>query len=96
MEGQHKQQEKRILSSLYDTTLRDGTQRKGFFGVCRSKTSLKIANLLDKSASPISKGAGQAPTPKDMEFFKRLKANPLKRATVVHLQHQASRYQSGR
>lgn len=66
---------------LYDTTLRDGTQRKGLSLSLEDK--LKIAYLLDKFGVSYIEGGWPGSNPKDMEFFKRLKANPPKRATVV-------------
>jgi 2-isopropylmalate synthase len=81
MEGSNKQQDKANFVFLYDTTLRDGTQRKGLSLSLEDK--LKIANLLDKFGVSYIEGGWPGSNPKDMEFFKRLKANPLKRATVV-------------
>jgi len=81
MEGSSKQQDKTNFVFLYDTTLRDGTQRKGLSLSLEDK--LKIANLLDKFGVSYIEGGWPGSNPKDMEFFKRLKANPLKRATVV-------------
>lgn len=66
---------------LYDTTLRDGTQRKGLSLSLEDK--LKIAYLLDKFGVSYIEGGWPGSNPKDMEFFKRLKVHPPKNATVV-------------
>lgn len=66
---------------LYDTTLRDGTQRKGLSLSLEDK--LKIAYLLDKFGVSYIEGGWPGSNPKDMEFFKRLSKNPTKNATVV-------------
>ncbi|MFN8549886.1 MAG: citramalate synthase [Candidatus Obscuribacterales bacterium] len=66
---------------LYDTTLRDGTQRKGLSLSLEDK--LKIAYLLDKFGVSYIEGGWPGSNPKDMEFFKRLSKNPPKNATVV-------------
>jgi 2-isopropylmalate synthase len=77
--GKTTQKEKFVF--LYDTTLRDGTQRKGLSLSLEDK--LKIAYLLDKFGVSYIEGGWPGSNPKDMEFFKRLGKNPPKNATVV-------------
>ena len=79
--GKKSLQENKTFVCLYDTTLRDGTQRKGLSLSLEDK--LKIAYLLDKFGVSYIEGGWPGSNPKDMEFFKRLKANPTKRAVVV-------------
>ncbi|MBU6454959.1 MAG: citramalate synthase [Cyanobacteria bacterium REEB67] len=81
MDGSTKQTNNPKFVYLYDTTLRDGTQRKGLSLSLEDK--LKIAYMLDKFGVSYVEGGWPGSNPKDMDFFKRLKANPLKRATVV-------------
>ncbi|MBS1957070.1 MAG: citramalate synthase [Cyanobacteria bacterium SZAS-4] len=77
--GNTTQKEKFVF--LYDTTLRDGMQRKGLSLSLEDK--LKIAYLLDKFGVSYIEGGWPGSNPKDMEFFKRLGKNPPKNATVV-------------
>lgn len=67
--------------SLYDTTLRDGAQRKGLSFSLDDK--VKIANLLDGFRVPYIEGGWPGSNPKDAEFFRQMRANPLKHSTVV-------------
>ena len=53
---------------LYDTTLRDGAQRKGINITVRDK--LKIAHLLDDLGVHYIEGGWPGSNPKDAEFFK--------------------------
>ncbi len=78
--GRITQKEKSFVF-LYDTTLRDGMQRKGLSLSLEDK--LKIAYLLDKFGVSYIEGGWPGSNPKDMEFFKRLGKNPPKNATVV-------------
>lgn len=66
---------------LYDTTLRDGTQRKGLSFSLEDK--LKVTTLLDRFGVSYIEGGWPGSNPKDMEYFRRVKANPPKRAKVV-------------
>lgn len=66
---------------LYDTTLRDGAQRKGLSFSLVDK--LKVASLLDSFHVPYIEGGWPGSNPKDAEFFKQVKANPLKFSRVV-------------
>lgn len=66
---------------LYDTTLRDGAQRKGLSFSLDDK--VKIAQLLDGFRVPYIEGGWPGSNPKDAEFFRRMRATPLKNSTVV-------------
>jgi 2-isopropylmalate synthase len=55
--------------SLYDTTLRDGTQGEGIALSCDDK--LKIARRLDDFGMAYIEGGWPGSNPKDMEFFER-------------------------
>ncbi|MBS1992060.1 MAG: citramalate synthase [Cyanobacteria bacterium SZAS LIN-3] len=81
MDGNTQSKDNPKFVFLYDTTLRDGTQRKGLSLSLEDK--LKIASLLDKFGVAYIEGGWPGSNPKDMEFFKRLKASPTKNATVV-------------
>jgi 2-isopropylmalate synthase len=66
---------------IYDTTLRDGAQREGLTLSVEDK--LKIAIQLDQLGIPWIEGGWPGANPKDEEFFKRLKVEPLQQAEVV-------------
>ncbi|MFM6312818.1 MAG: citramalate synthase, partial [Dolichospermum sp.] len=66
---------------LYDTTLRDGTQREGLSVSIEDK--LRIAHRLDQLGIPFIEGGWPGANPKDVEFFWQLQQNPLKQAEVV-------------
>jgi 2-isopropylmalate synthase len=66
---------------LYDTTLRDGAQRKGLSFSLEDK--IKIARLLDSFGVSYIEGGWPGSNPKDMEFFKRLRQSPLSHAKLV-------------
>src|SRR5918999_279764 len=57
---------------LYDTTLRDGTQREGL--VLSLADKLKIARRLDEAGFPYVEGGWPGSNPKDVEFFEAAKA----------------------
>lgn len=59
----------RTTISLYDTTLRDGTQGEGIALSCDDK--LKIARRLDEFGMAYIEGGWPGSNPKDMEFFER-------------------------
>ncbi|HJW23074.1 MAG TPA: citramalate synthase [Candidatus Limnocylindrales bacterium] len=52
---------------LYDTTLRDGTQREGL--VLSLADKLRIARRLDEAGFPYIEGGWPGSNPKDVEFF---------------------------
>ncbi|MEA5573819.1 citramalate synthase [Calothrix sp. UHCC 0171] len=66
---------------LYDTTLRDGTQREGLSVSTEDK--LRIARKLDQLGIPFIEGGWPGANPKDVQFFLQLQAEPLEQAEVV-------------
>lgn len=66
---------------LYDTTLRDGSQREGMALSIEDK--LLIAKLLDRLGIPFIEGGWPGANPKDVQFFLQLKEEPLEQAQVV-------------
>jgi 2-isopropylmalate synthase len=66
---------------LYDTTLRDGSQRKGLSFSLEDK--LKITRLLDEFGVHYVEGGWPGSNPKDLEYFKRMRKNPPKNARIV-------------
>jgi 2-isopropylmalate synthase len=67
--------------SLYDTTLRDGTQREGLSLSVEDK--VKIARVLDELGIAYIEGGWPGSNPKDAEFFARIARRPLARARVA-------------
>lgn len=59
------------MLEIYDTTLRDGTQRKGISLSCQDK--LRIAQALDQMGVHYIEGGWPGSNPKDIEFFSRAK-----------------------
>lgn len=66
---------------LYDTTLRDGTQREGLSVSIDDK--LRIARALDELGVPFIEGGWPGANPKDVQFFWQLQTEPLKNAQVT-------------
>ena len=66
---------------LYDTTLRDGTQREGLSLSVDDK--VKIARTLDGLGVHYIEGGWPGSNPKDAEFFRRIRAVPLANARVA-------------
>ena len=66
---------------LYDTTLRDGTQREGLSLSASDK--VKIAARLDAFGIDTIEGGWPGSNPKDAEFFRRVQTRPLCRARVA-------------
>ncbi len=66
---------------LYDTTLRDGTQREGLSLSVDDK--VKIARALDRLGVQYIEGGWPGSNPKDAEFFRRMRAAPPARARVA-------------
>ncbi|MEO0811883.1 MAG: citramalate synthase, partial [Myxococcota bacterium] len=54
---------------IYDTTLRDGTQRAGLSLSCNDK--LRVAKRLDQLGVAYIEGGWPGSNPKDAEFFER-------------------------
>lgn len=66
---------------LYDTTLRDGTQREGLSVSIEDK--LRIARRLDQLGIPFIEGGWPGANPKDVQFFWHLQEEPLTQAEIV-------------
>jgi 2-isopropylmalate synthase len=66
---------------IYDTTLRDGTQREGISLSCDDKIS--IALKLDELGVDFIEGGWPGSNPKDVEFFQRARELPLKHAVIT-------------
>src|SRR2546428_9044624 len=66
---------------LYDTTLRDGTQREGLSLSVDDK--VKIARRLDELGIHYLEGGWPGSNPKDAEFFRRIRSQPLAHAKIA-------------
>lgn len=66
---------------IYDTTLRDGTQREGLSVSIEDK--LRIARRLDQLGIPFIEGGWPGANPKDVQFFWHLQEDPLQQAEIV-------------
>ncbi|HEX9616313.1 MAG TPA: citramalate synthase [Anaerolineales bacterium] len=66
---------------LYDTTLRDGSQREGISYSVDDK--LKIARRLDEFGVHYIEGGWPGSNPKDAAFFERARQLPLKNARIA-------------
>ena len=78
------------LLQLYDTTLRDGTQREGLSLSVEDK--VKIARALDRLGVHLIEGGWPGSNPKDAEFFRRVRGAAARdRADRGLRQHPASR-----
>ena len=66
---------------LYDTTLRDGTQREGL--VLSLADKLKIARRLDEAGFPYVEGGWPGSNPKDEEFFAAARAMTFRHARLA-------------
>lgn len=71
--------EKRI--EIYDTTLRDGTQREGISLSCDDK--IRIAECLDALGVAYIEGGWPGSNPKDAEFFERAKQMSWQNARIA-------------
>ncbi|NMC78628.1 MAG: citramalate synthase, partial [Chloroflexi bacterium] len=69
------------MIQIYDTTLRDGTQRKGISLSCDDK--LRIAQKLDELGVAFIEGGWPGSNPKDIEFFKRAQDISWKSALIA-------------
>ncbi len=67
--------------TIYDTTLRDGTQGEGISLSVDDK--LKIAIRLDKMGVHYIEGGWPGSNPKDIEFFERISQEELEQAKIV-------------
>jgi 2-isopropylmalate synthase len=69
------------LVEIYDTTLRDGSQREGISYTASDK--LRIAQKLDEFGVSFIEGGWPGSNPKDVEFFERAKDVAWKNAVVT-------------
>lgn len=69
------------MVTLYDTTLRDGTQREGMSLSVEDK--LRIVSRLDDLGIHYIEGGFPSSNPKDAEFFRRVRELPLQTAVVT-------------
>ncbi|MGE4490503.1 MAG: citramalate synthase [Kiritimatiellales bacterium] len=67
--------------AVYDTTLRDGAQAEGVSFSAVAK--VQIAKRLDEFGIAYIEGGFAASNPKDMEFFRLIKKEPLKTAKIA-------------
>jgi 2-isopropylmalate synthase len=77
---------------LYDTTLRDGTQREGL--VLSLADKLKIARRLDEAGFPYIEGGWPGSNPKDAEFFEAARSMTFRHARLAAFgstRHRANR-----
>jgi len=77
---------------LYDTTLRDGTQREGM--VLSLADKLRIARRLDVAGFPYVEGGWPGSNPKDVEFFAAARGMTWRNARIAAFgstRHRASR-----
>ena len=71
----------KLAIQVYDTTLRDGSQGEGISLSLSDK--LKIARQLDRLGVPFIEGGWPGANPKDVQFFWKLKEEPLQNSQVV-------------
>ncbi len=69
------------MIQIYDTTLRDGTQREGISLSCDDK--LRIARRLDELGVAFVEGGWPGSNPKDAEFFERARDVEWKTARIA-------------
>jgi 2-isopropylmalate synthase len=67
--------------AIYDTTLRDGTQREGISLSCEDK--LRVARRLDELGVAFIEGGWPGSNPKDVEFFERARDEEWRRARIA-------------
>ena len=66
---------------LYDTTLRDGTQRAGLSFSVEDK--LKVLHALDSLGVPFVEGGWPGANPRDTEFFRLATREMLRHSTLT-------------
>ena len=69
------------MITLYDTTLRDGTQGEGVALTLNDK--LRITSLLDEFGMSMIEGGWPGSNPKDADYFREVRKLPLKRAKIA-------------
>ena len=67
--------------AIYDTTLRDGTQREGISLACADK--IRIAQQLDALGVAFIEGGWPGSNPKDVEFFRCARDLPWQHAQIA-------------
>ena len=67
--------------TLYDTTLRDGCQAEDISFTVEDK--VRIARKLDELGIHYIEGGWPGANPRDMQFFREIRAFPLKHSTIV-------------
>lgn len=72
---------RRSLVEIYDTTLRDGSQREGIAYSCDDK--LRIARRLDEMGVAFIEGGWPGSNPKDVELFERARDEQWTHATLT-------------
>lgn len=80
---------------LYDTTLRDGTQREGL--VVSLADKIKIARRLDEFGMPYVEGGWPGSNPKDVDFFEAARSIAWKHTKIAAFgstRHRANRAES--
>ena len=70
-----------MVIQLYDTTLRDGTQREGISLSLNDK--LKIVRKLDELGIHYIEGGWPGSNPKDAEFFTQVEGMRLQQAVIT-------------
>ena len=69
------------MIQIYDTTLRDGTQRKGISLSCEDK--IRIAQKLDEFGVDFIEGGWPGSNPKDVAFFKKAREMDWQHAKIA-------------
>ena len=69
------------MLQIYDTTLRDGTQREGIS--LSSGDKMRIAKKLDELGVAFIEGGWPGSNPKDVEFFEQARRVPWKNASIA-------------
>ncbi len=82
-----------ISVDVYDTTLRDGSQREGISLTVEDK--LRIAEQLDHLGVPYIEGGWPGANPKDDEFFARVAAGDLQLSTSTLVAFGSTRRAGG-
>lgn len=69
------------MIQIYDTTLRDGTQRKGIS--LSSDDKIRIAHRLDELGMTFIEGGWPGSNPKDVDFFRRARSENWQNAVIT-------------
>ena len=79
----HRVQQEKVMQeiTLYDTTLRDGTQAEDISFTVEDK--LRIARKIDELGIHYIEGGWPGSNPKDLRFFNEVQEIPLKHAQIV-------------